>query len=72
MSNLEFIQRFSQISIAGICRKLKIDRSNLVTGRTTEENILLVRKNIESELAKLYLIEEKEKENEETKKDMEN
>lgn len=69
MSNLEYIQAFSKISIAGICRKLKIDRSNLITGRTSEENIKIVRKYIESEIAKLYLIKEEEN-NEEIKKDM--
>jgi hypothetical protein len=70
MSNLEFIQNFSKISIAGICRKLKIDRSNLITGRTSEENIKMVRKYIESELAKLYLIKEVEQNEENETKEM--
>lgn len=56
MDDLEYIKSVStNINISKICRKLKIDRANLVSGRTSKENIKKVRKEIESELAKLYI-----------------
>lgn len=35
---LEKIKLFSGISVARICRELKIDRTNLLKGRTTKNN----------------------------------
>jgi endonuclease IV len=35
---LEKIKLFSGISVAKICRELKIDRTNLLKGRTTKKN----------------------------------
>ena len=58
MDNLEYIKKFSKISISGICRKLKIDRSNLMNNKTTKNNIKNVREEIESEIAKLYVKED--------------
>ena len=58
MENLEYIKKFSKINIAGICRKLNIDRGNLINGRLKENVNKLVRQEIESELAKLYIIED--------------
>lgn len=52
-----FIKGFSKISIAGICRKLKINRSALVNGKSREEHYILVKREIEKELARLYLDE---------------
>lgn len=57
MEDLEFINKFSKIKVASICQKLKINRSNVYNGRTTDENLKKVRREIESELAKLYIIE---------------
>ena len=57
MSDLEFINKFSKIKVASICQKLKINRSNVYNGRTTDENLKKVRREIESEFAKLYIIE---------------
>ena len=59
MEDLEFINKFSKIKVASICQKLKINRSNVYNGRTTNENLKKVRREIESEIAKLYLIEGK-------------
>lgn len=55
MEDLDYIKKFSKITISGICKKKKIDRANLVTGRTTKKNIRIVREEIESEIAKLYI-----------------
>lgn len=50
-----YIKNFSKIRISAICRKLNIDRSNLLNGRTSEENLIKVKEEIESEIAKLYV-----------------
>ena len=55
MDDLEYIKRFSKISITGICEKKGINRSNLLNNKTTRKNKRVVREEIESELAKLYL-----------------
>lgn len=57
MNDLEFINKFSKIKVASICQKLRINRSNVYNGRTTDENLKKVRREIESEIAKLYIIE---------------
>lgn len=58
MDDLEFIQKFSKIKVAGICEKLNISRQNVYNGRTSKENLKKIRKTIESEFAKLYVMEE--------------
>lgn len=58
INNLEeykYIRAFSKISIASICRNLKINRSNIMSGKSKKENYKLVKKEIEKEIAKLYL-----------------
>lgn len=55
MEDLDFIKKFSKINISKACRKLKINRANLLNGKTTKENILKVRRELESEYAKLYI-----------------
>ena len=60
MKDIEYIKKFSKITITGICRKLNVNRTNLLTERTTKENTKKVREEIESEIAKLYLKEENE------------
>ena len=57
--DLEYIKKFSSISITDVCKKLGVNRANLLNGRTTKKNMKLVRKGLESEVAKLYLMEEK-------------
>lgn len=57
MEDLEYIKKFSKISISKICEKNKIDRANLLNNKTTKKNIKTVREDIESEIAKLYIKE---------------
>lgn len=54
-SEYEYIRGFSSISISGICKKLKINRSSLISGKTKTKNYTLVKREIEREIAKLYL-----------------
>ena len=54
----EFVQNFSKISIAKICRNLLIDKSNVSAGRTSKENYDKIKEEIENEIAKLYLKEQ--------------
>lgn len=53
--NLKYIKGFSKISVGSICEKLKISRSNVYNGRTSDENLEKVKEQIESEIAKLYI-----------------
>lgn len=56
--DFNFVKKFSKITIPNICRKEKIDRSNLISGKTTEINYKKARERIESEIAKLYIKED--------------
>lgn len=56
--DLEYIKNFSQITIREVCKKAGVDPSNLWSGRTAKKNIKKVRKLLESEVAKLYIIED--------------
>lgn len=53
--NLLYIRKFSNISLKDICDKLKITRSNIYNGKISKEKTKLIREEIESEIAKLYL-----------------
>lgn len=55
MDDINFIKKFSKITISGICRKYNIDRTNLMNNRTKLENFKIIREEIESEYAKLYI-----------------
>ena len=57
MNDLEYIKKFNKIQLTKICRNAKVNRGNLYSGRTKKENIAKVRKTIESEIAKLYLMD---------------
>lgn len=58
MEDLKYIKKFSKISISGICEKNKINRANLLNNKSTKKNAKIVREEIESEIAKLYLKED--------------
>lgn len=58
MEDLKYIKKFSKISISGICEKNKINRANLLNNKSTKKNVKIVREEIESEIAKLYLKED--------------
>ena len=60
-NDLDYIRRFSKISIRGICNKKNIQRTNLIQGKGRyKENAKIVREEIESEIAKLYIKNEGE------------
>lgn len=58
MSDLEYIKGFNKVQITKICKKLNIDYANLISGRSKKENVKKVKKEIESEIAKLYINKE--------------
>lgn len=55
--DVKFVLRFNKIRLSKICEKLNISRTSINSGNSTIENFHKVRKEIESELAKLYLKE---------------
>lgn len=59
MNDRDFIKAFSKISITDICRKEKVNRSNILKVKTDTDKVKQVRERIESEVAKLYIKEEK-------------
>lgn len=61
MEDLDYIKKFSKISIKSVCDKAKVDKSNLYTGRTSKSNIKKVRRYIESNIAELYLLNDEQK-----------
>lgn len=65
MEDLDYIKKFSKISIKSVCEKAKVDTANLYSGKTSKKNIKKVRKYIESNIAELYLLNEENAENEE-------
>jgi hypothetical protein len=46
-NDLKFIKDFSKITIAGICKDLKIDKANLWAGKATAQNIKKVKLEIQ-------------------------
>ena len=53
----KFIRNFSKITISGICKKLNVERTNIILGTTSEENLEKVKEEIQKEFAKLYMEE---------------
>lgn len=68
MEDLEYIKKFSKISIKSVCDKAKVDKANLYAGRTSKKNIRKVRKYIESNIAELYLLNDDVKDDIKNKK----
>ena len=56
--DLEYIKKFSQITVKEVCNKAGVNCSNLWSGKTSKKNIKKVKKILESEVAKLYIIED--------------
>ena len=56
--DLIYIKKFNKIKMSKICKKLKIDYNNTLNGRTTNKNYKKIKKEIENEIAHLYLIED--------------
>ena len=59
MEDLDYIKKFSKINITKACKKVKVNRSNLLNNKTTKENIKKVRQELEHQVAKLYIKEDK-------------
>ena len=55
---LNWIKGFSKISVKSICEDLKINRGNLLNGKSTDKNAELVKKAIEERLKELDYDEE--------------
>ena len=51
------IKKFGKITITGVCKKLKVNQGNLYNNKLSSDKEKLVREEIESEIAKLYLKE---------------
>lgn len=60
MKDLDYIKSFSKINITTTCKKLNIDRANLLNGRLKKDKVKQVREELESEVAKLYIKKESE------------
>lgn len=52
--NLQFIKNFSSIKLTEILKKYKIDSSNFYHGKISEEKVILIKNEIDSEICKLY------------------
>lgn len=53
MDDLEFIKSFCKIHITDICKKLKIDKSNLYKRKISKENMHKVRLELEKQIEEL-------------------
>lgn len=54
--NYTYLKNFFKIGITNICKKLKLDRSYLIAGKYKDKEVYKkVRREIEKEVAKLYL-----------------
>ena len=51
--DLKFIKGFSKISISGVCKELKVDRMNVLHGKTSAKNIEAVKNKIQEKLKEL-------------------
>lgn len=59
--DVKFVLRFNKIRLSRICEKLQVSRTSINAGNSTLENYHKVRREIESELAKLYIKDYEEK-----------
>lgn len=57
MNSKEYVKKFTDIKVSKICNKLNIKISNVSAGRTSQKNYDLIKEEIESQIAKLYLKE---------------
>lgn len=55
MTNLDYLRGFSKITISNVCKKVNLNSKNIY--RQKEDKLELVKKEIESEIAKLYIKE---------------
>lgn len=57
MEELEYIKKFTKITLKDICKIANVNQSNLIKGKVKKEKIILIKKLIESKIAELYIIE---------------
>lgn len=57
MDDLEYIKKFSKITIKDVCKKSKANRGNVLNGKASKKTINKVKRQIESEVAKLYILD---------------
>lgn len=58
MDDLTYIKKFSKITITDVCKKAKVNKSNLFNGKASKKSVKKVKKQIESDVARLYLVDE--------------
>lgn len=56
--DLEFIKKFTKISVNKVCKELGYNTANILKGKATPERVHKVRRLIEEKQAKLYLMED--------------
>lgn len=56
--DLEFIKKFTKISVNKVCKELGYNTANILKGKATTERVHNVRRLIEEKQAKLYLMED--------------
>lgn len=56
--DLEFIKKFTKISVNKVCKELGYNTANILKGKATSERVHNVRRLIEEKQAKLYLMED--------------
>jgi hypothetical protein len=54
MTDYEFIKEFREIKMTDICKRLKIQQTNIITGKTSDENLRKIKEEIMKELAGLF------------------
>lgn len=59
MDDLTYIKKFSKITITDVCKKAKVNKSNLFNGKASKKSVKKVKKQIESDVARLYLVDDK-------------
>ena len=56
--DLEYIKKFTKISVNKVCLELGYNTANILKGKATSERVHNVRRLIEEKQAKLYLMED--------------
>ena len=59
--DLDWIKKFSKITVKKSCEKNKINRANLLNNKTSNENTRIIKEDLESEIAKLYIKKDDDK-----------
>lgn len=56
--DLEYIKKFTKISVNKVCKELRYNTANILKGKATTERVHNVRRLIEEKQSKLYLMED--------------